>query len=105
MTLHPADQIRELIKQLPKDDTGPLWNVVFDLEHHYDCRLIKYDRTDIESQLATLSDGEKQRLSDEEWEEFSSCWSWRHLEEWIIADSHDIWSDELAPFLKPVTQP
>lgn len=105
MTLHPADQIRELIKQLPKDDTGPLWNVIFDLEHHYDCRLMKYGREEIGYHLFELSDGEKQSMTDAEWEEFTNCWSWRHLEEWIIADSYETWASELAPFLKSVTQP
>lgn len=93
------EEIRALVNQLPKEDFTALWDVIFALEHHFDCRLMKYGREDIQFHLGLLTEGEKTTFTDEEWEEFTSTWSWRHLEEWIITDNTEVWMDDLQPYI------
>lgn len=93
------DEIKDFIKKIPKDDFSSLYQIIFLLEDRFDCRLLKFDRKNIEFHMGLISEGEKTYLTDGEWEDFTNCWSWRHLDEWIINDGYQVWADELAPYM------
>jgi hypothetical protein len=89
-------EIDEFIQSATREN---LYDLIEAIEAKFDARLIKYDRVDIESHLGILTDGAKESLTNDEWDDFRNCWSWRHLEDWIVSDDQNQWNEELEKFM------